>query len=415
MKELIALVGLEGRDKAYPSQLSGGQKQRVGIARALANNPEVLLCDEATSALDPETTDAILDLLVDINERLGLTIVLITHEMHVIRKICHRVAVMEAGEIVERGEVLQVFQAPQAAITKKFVSQITDTKETQDTVAQIKTNYPTGQLVKLIFVGEKTEQPVISHLVKQFDVEVSIVHGNISQTKNGAYGTLIVQIDGSQTNVTEALRYLNTVEVQTEVTAISTVVTFILGLVIGIVLFLTSPNQLWANKIVNFLTGSLVNIFRSIPFIVLIILLIPFTKFLLGTIRGANAALPALIIGAAPFYARMVLIALREIDKGVIEAARSMGAKTSTIIWKVLVPESLPALISGITVTAVALVGYTAMAGIIGAGGLGNLAFLDGFQRNRQDVTLMATILILVVVFIIQWIGDLITEKIDKR
>lgn len=151
-------------------------------------------------------------------------------------------------------------------------------------------------------------------------------------------------------------------------TAISTVITFILGLAIGIVLFLTSPNQLWANKIVSFLTGSLVNIFRSIPFIVLIILLIPFTKFLLGTIRGANAALPALIIGAAPFYARMVLIALREIDKGVIEAARSMGAKTATIIWKVLIPESLPALISGITVTAVALVGYTAMAGIIGAG-----------------------------------------------
>lgn len=198
-------------------------------------------------------------------------------------------------------------------------------------------------------------------------------------------------------------------------TTISTVVTFILGLAIGIVLFLTSPNQLWANKIVNFLTGSIVNIFRSIPFIVLIILLIPFTKFLLGTIRGANAALPALIIGAAPFYARMVLIALREIDKGVIEAARSMGAKTSTIIWKVLIPESLPALISGITVTAVALVGYTAMAGIIGAGGLGNLAFLDGFQRSREDVTLMATILILGVVFIIQWIGDMITAKTDKR
>ncbi|MGE7696639.1 methionine ABC transporter permease [Lysinibacillus sp. NPDC094177] len=198
-------------------------------------------------------------------------------------------------------------------------------------------------------------------------------------------------------------------------TTISTVITFILGLVIGILLFLSSPNQLWANKIVNFLTGSIVNIFRSIPFIVLIILLIPFTKFLLGTIRGADAALPALIIGAAPFYARMVLIALREIDKGVIEAARSMGAKTSTIIWKVLIPESLPALISGITVTAVALVGYTAMAGIIGAGGLGNLAFLDGFQRNRTDVTLMSTILILIVVFVIQWIGDMITIKTDKR
>lgn len=198
-------------------------------------------------------------------------------------------------------------------------------------------------------------------------------------------------------------------------TALATVITLILGILIGIVLFLTSDNQLWANKLAHFLTGSLVNIFRSIPFIVLIILLIPFTKFLLGTIRGANAALPALIIGAAPFYARMVLIALREIDKGVIEAARSMGAKTSTIIWKVLIPESLPALISGITVTAVALVGYTAMAGIIGAGGLGNLAFLDGFSRNRTDVTLVATIIILIIVFVIQYIGDFITTKVDKR
>jgi|SRR5690554_5201239 D-methionine transport system permease protein len=198
-------------------------------------------------------------------------------------------------------------------------------------------------------------------------------------------------------------------------TIIATAASFVVGLVIGIILFLTSPNQIWANRLVNFITGSLVNIFRSIPFIILIILLIPFTKFLLGTIRGVNAALPALIIGSAPFYARLVLIALREIDKGVIEAAKSMGASTFTIIWKVLIPESKPALISGITVTAIALVGYTAMAGIIGAGGLGNLAFLEGFQRTRDDVTLMATIFILVIVFIIQWIGDTITAKIDKR
>lgn len=198
-------------------------------------------------------------------------------------------------------------------------------------------------------------------------------------------------------------------------TAMSTFFTFVIGLVLGIILFLTAPKQLWANSIVNWLTGALVNIFRSIPFIILIILLIPFTKFLIGTIRGPNAALPALIIGAAPFYARMVLIALKEIDKGVIEAARSMGATTWTIIRKVLLPESKPALISGITVTAVALVGYTAMAGIIGAGGLGTLAFLDGFQRSREDVTLMATILILIIVFAIQFIGDRLTTKSDKR
>ena len=198
-------------------------------------------------------------------------------------------------------------------------------------------------------------------------------------------------------------------------TIISTGITFVLGLAIGILLFLTSPHQLWANKLANFITGSLVNIFRSIPFIVLIILLVPFTKFLMGTIRGTNAALPALIIGAAPFYARMVLIALREIDKGVIEAAKSMGAKTSTIIWKVLIPESLPALWSGITVTAIALVGYTAMAGVIGAGGLGQLAYIDGHNRSREDVIIAATIFILIIVFIIQLIGDFVTSKTDKR
>lgn len=130
---------------------------------------------------------------------------------------------------------------------------------------------------------------------------------------------------------------------------------------------------------------------------------------------GEQAALPALIIGTAPFYARMVEIALREIDKGVIEAARAMGAKTSTIIWKVLIPESMPAIVSGITVTTIALIGSTAMAGVVGAGGLGNLAYLEGFQRGRNDVVIVATIVILLIVFIVQFIGDTITRKLDKR
>ncbi|RFU70086.1 ABC transporter permease [Peribacillus saganii] len=198
-------------------------------------------------------------------------------------------------------------------------------------------------------------------------------------------------------------------------TAISVAVTFILGIALGLLLFLTSKGNIWENRMINGIISAFVNIFRSIPFIILIVLLIPFTMFIMQTMIGENAALPALIIGSAPFYARMVEIGLREIDKGVIEAARSMGAKTSTIIWKVLLPESMPALISGITVTAIALVGYTAMAGVIGAGGLGNLAYLEGFQRNRNDVTLVATIVVLLIVFIIQFIGDLITSKLDKR
>ncbi|WP_453994060.1 methionine ABC transporter permease [Bacillus nitroreducens] len=198
-------------------------------------------------------------------------------------------------------------------------------------------------------------------------------------------------------------------------TGISVVLTFIFGLILGLLLFLTSKGNLWENKVLNSVIASFVNIFRSIPFIILIILLIPFTSLIMGTMLGVKGALPALIIGSAPFYARMVEIALREIDKGVIEAARSMGATTTTIIWKVLIPESLPAIISGITVTAIALVGYTAMAGTVGAGGLGTLAYLEGYHRSNLDVTFVATILILVIVFIIQLIGDILTSIIDKR
>lgn len=215
--ELIDLVGLTGRGGAYPSELSGGQKQRVGIARALANDPEVLLCDEATSALDPETTDSILDLLTGINERLGLTIMLITHEMHVIRKICHRVAVMEAGKVVELGDVLEVFQSPKEPITKRFVSQLTEPIEAKQAMAHILEEYPLGKLIKLVFVGERTEQPVLASLIRTFNLDVNIVQGNISHTHGGAYGTLILQLVGDEKIIGEAIQFLNEQDVQTEV------------------------------------------------------------------------------------------------------------------------------------------------------------------------------------------------------
>src|SRR5690625_2444763 len=145
--------------------------------------------------------------------------------------------------------------------------------------------------------------------------------------------------------------------------------TFILGLLLGLLLYLTAKDGLWENKIINFITATIVNVFRAIPFIILILLLFPFTYFLIGTIRGPNAALPALIIGAAPFYGRLVEIALKEIDKGVIEAAQAMGASTRSIIFKVLLPESMPALISGISITAIAIIVYTALEGAVGEGG----------------------------------------------
>ncbi|MBN8235492.1 ABC transporter permease [Halobacillus kuroshimensis] len=198
-------------------------------------------------------------------------------------------------------------------------------------------------------------------------------------------------------------------------TLISVAGTFILGILLGLLLYLSGPGGLWQNKVVNTITASVVNIFRAIPFIILILLLFPFTDFLVGTIRGPNAALPALIIGGAPFYARLVEIALKEVEKGVVEAAKAMGAKSSTIIFKVLLPESMPALISGITVTAIALIGYTAVAGAIGSGGLGDFAYFYGFQRSNFDVVFICTVLIIIIVFIFQFIGDYASRKLDKR
>ena len=195
----------------------------------------------------------------------------------------------------------------------------------------------------------------------------------------------------------------------------SLIAVFIVGLFLGLLLYLTSNSKSAFGRGFYAVVTAIVNIFRAIPFIILIVLLIPFTKALIGTIIGVQAAIPALIISAAPFYARLVEIGLREVDKGVIEAARAMGAKKSTIITKVLIPESLPAIISGLTVTAIALVGSTAMAGVIGAGGLGNLAYLDGFQRNNSTLTFVATVLILIIVFAIQILGDTIVKKVDKR
>ncbi|WP_141603799.1 methionine ABC transporter permease [Terrilactibacillus laevilacticus] len=198
-------------------------------------------------------------------------------------------------------------------------------------------------------------------------------------------------------------------------TLISGIFTFILGLLLGLLLYVTAKGSLYENVFIYRIVSAVVNIFRAIPFIILIILLIPLTVVIIGTMIGASAALPSIIIGAAPFYGRLVEIGLREIDKGVIEAAQAGGASKWQIIWKVLLPEALPALLSGITVTLIALIGNTAMAGVVGAGGLGTLAFNDGFQANQNDITLVATIIVLIIVFIVQFIGDIITRQVDKR
>jgi D-methionine transport system permease protein len=197
--------------------------------------------------------------------------------------------------------------------------------------------------------------------------------------------------------------------------ALSTVFTVIIGLPLGIILVLTSKGHLLENKPVYQLLALIVNIFRSIPFIILLILLIPFTKLIVGTSIGVDAAIPPLVIGAAPFFARLVETALREVDRGVIEAAQSMGATTWQIIWKVLLPEARPGLIAGITITTVSLVGYSAMSGVIGGGGLGDLAVRYGYQMFQTDVMLITTAIMIVMVQVFQTMGDKLVVKYTRK
>lgn len=196
---------------------------------------------------------------------------------------------------------------------------------------------------------------------------------------------------------------------------ISLIAAIVLGLFLGILLYITQEDGLYPNRFISRILNFLVNILRSIPFIILLFILLPLTKVLVGSILGAKAALPALIISSAPFYARMCMVAFNEVDKGTIEASKAMGASNWQIMTKILLPEAKPALFSNMTIMGVTLIGYTAMAGAIGAGGLGHLAYLYGIARNNPTMTYIATFLILVIVFIVQMIGDRIVKATDKR
>ncbi|MFZ6775448.1 methionine ABC transporter ATP-binding protein [Undibacterium sp. Ji83W] len=193
--ELLELVGLQDQGSKYPSQLSGGQKQRVGIARALANYPHLLLCDEATSALDPETTQAILRLLLDINKKLGLTIVLITHEMQVIRTICDKVAVIDAGEIVELGDVVDVFLHPQHAVTQSLVA---ENQALDLSVLERSDQDLDRHLLRLSYVGSSTHEPIITRIAAQTGIDIAILQGVIGRIKDTPYGQLLVELHSTQ-------------------------------------------------------------------------------------------------------------------------------------------------------------------------------------------------------------------------
>lgn len=214
VNELLDLVGLSGRADAYPTQLSGGQKQRVGIARALANEPDVLLSDEATSALDPETTLQVLHLLRDINRRMGLTIVMITHELSVIREICDQVAVIDDGRLVEVGDTSQVFTHPKSQMARRLLKGQMEAEIPPFLLER--ENGPGQRLVKLTFLGEVAERPIMAELVRKLPVTPNILYGRIDRVQDQPWGTLIVELAGEPTAVEAALSYLTQAGVRVE-------------------------------------------------------------------------------------------------------------------------------------------------------------------------------------------------------
>ncbi len=220
VEPLLELVNLKDKAHQYPSQLSGGQKQRVGIARALASNPKILLSDEATSALDPQTTKAILSLILDINKKLGITVVVITHEMQVIKDICDKVAVIENGVISEKGRVLDVFTNPQQAITKEFISAIMPNELPREFSGKTISKEPVPGaelLVNITFIGDTADEPVISNLIKDFPIDVSILYGNIDHIKDTPFGRLLIGMTGDLSAIGDALAYLKSRNLRIEV------------------------------------------------------------------------------------------------------------------------------------------------------------------------------------------------------
>ncbi|MCM3240048.1 methionine ABC transporter ATP-binding protein [Heyndrickxia oleronia] len=205
--ELLQFVGLADKAKYYPEQLSGGQKQRVGIARALATSPDILICDEATSALDPETTSDILNLLKKVNEEYNVTILLITHEMQVIRNICDRVAVMENGGVIEEGSVFDIFTNPKTQTTKNFISSVLNDKISSKLFEKLRSN-PSSRLYRLVFTGEETSKPLLSDIAKSYQVDVNIIYGNISELQEVLFGQLIVELQGTDHEVDKAVKHL---------------------------------------------------------------------------------------------------------------------------------------------------------------------------------------------------------------
>ncbi len=335
---LLELVGLTDKRDRYPVELSGGQKQRVGIARALATDPKVLLSDEATSALDPETTRSILALLGKVNDELGVTIVLITHEMAVIKEICHRVGVIEAGRIIEEGPVREVFAHPRTATARSFIGSLPGREIPASLAGRLGADPASASQVvlRLTLTGEAAGQPVVTRLARELGIDIALLGGQIDSIGGAPFALLYVGVPaaaegqgargagccrrrhgGDRTCRLSFVALILDPTLETlYMVGVAALIGTLAGLPLGIFLATSAKGELFEAVAVNRVLGVIVNATRSTPFIILVVAIIPFTRLVAGTSIGTTAAIVPLSLAAAPFIARIVEAAVREVDPG---------------------------------------------------------------------------------------------------
>ena len=431
-RELLEMVGLPDKANAYPAQLSGGQKQRIAIARALATNPKVLLCDEATSALDPNTTHSILTLIKDINRKLGITVVVITHQMSVVEEICDHVAILDSGVVVEQGEVKEIFANPKTAAAKRLVA-----PNGGSAARDLSSFAPDDHVVRVTFNGSSTAKPLVASLAAEKGILVSVLSADTRDLSGQCYGSMLLKLPretraGKTGNGLYAgparchgrggdwrmsiADYGFAIWETFYVTVLSTAFSLVIGLPLGVLLVAGDKDGVlplpgWLMHVLNII----INILRSVPFLILMICVFPLTRALVGTTVGTKATIVPLVVAAFPFVARLVETSLRELDEGVVEAAQSMGATPFQIITKVMIPECLPGLISSMTTALTTILGYSAMSGVIGGGGLGKIALSYGYYRYQTNIMVVCVILLVLLVQAFQTVGTLWATKSDKR
>jgi D-methionine transport system ATP-binding protein len=413
--ELLDLVGLGDKAGAHPAQLSGGQKQRVGIARALAGDPKVLLSDEATSALDPETTRSILELLRDLNRQLGLTVLLITHEMEVIKAVCDSAALMRGGRVVESGRLADLLATPGSELAHALFP-LGDLPHTGRLHLPAGPHLQRGPQHPRRGRGDGGRPPGGPDAGRTPRLLRGERGPHRLSARAGPAGRPGDPDGGGGMTRDEMQPLLQTATRETfSMVGLATLVSLLAGLPLGVLLVLTDRGGLLQNRTVNKVVAAVVNVGRSLPFIILMLALTSFTRWVVGTTLGWQAATVPLAVGAVPFYARLAENAVREVDGGLVDAVQAMGGSTWAVVRKALLPEALPSLLAGLTTTVIAVIGYSAMAGTVGGGGLGTLAYTYGYMRFETDFMVVIVVELVVLVTLVQLVGDLAVRSLGHR